>query len=231
MRQAVRNYIKEAKSEQKCSMMNFSTIDFIPFINYITKVLSTFDSKPYQYHILKVTEEKSLMAKEINVCVIYNIDTINPQHFTNINTESLLKYISGNVKDNKDFIYFEMKSNQIPVLDRELNVNLTSFLIEKFPYLTDVIYDLIAHKYERAMTQRDISYQELFLNLHNSYEKQIKDRQQFLIEEKNKLTKEEAKKERELNHIINFIQSTELDEGTKKILIYSVDKYRNSKQY
>ena len=227
MRQVVKNYIrKENIDSPNSSTINFAIVDFIPFLNYITKVLSIFDKKQYQYHILKVINDKSLMQKEMTVCLIYNTAVIDQRHFNVINTESLLNYVAGNVKDNKDFIYFEIKEKEIPLLDKSMNINLTSFLIDKFPYLNDIVYDIINHKYEKVMNNSDINYQELVSDLEKKYHIQIAERQKFLIEEKAKLTKEEQKKERELNQIIAFIEKTELDEGTKKMLIYSVDKYR-----
>ena len=59
MRQVVKNYIrKENIDSPNSSTINFAIVDFIPFLNYITKVLSIFDNKQYQYHILKVINDK-----------------------------------------------------------------------------------------------------------------------------------------------------------------------------
>ena len=78
MRQVVKNYIrKENIDSPNSSTINFAIVDFIPFLNYITKVLSIFDNKQYQYHILKVINDKSLMQKEMTVCLIYNTEVID----------------------------------------------------------------------------------------------------------------------------------------------------------
>ena len=75
----------------------------------------------------------------------------------------------------KDVILLEVnpKEKEIPLLDKSMNINLTSFLIDKFPYLNDIVYDIINHKYEKVMNNSDINYQELVSDLEKKYHIQI----------------------------------------------------------
>lgn len=226
MKQAVRNYLKRENSTvQKNSMVRFTTIETIPFIDYLAKVLSIFENKEYNYQIFNVKDDKKIYDNDITVCIIYNNKKINANHLNTVNKYSLIEYIASTIKDRKDFVYFEIKDNDLPLLDENLNVNLSSLLIKKFPYLKDIIYDLIAHKYENAMNNKPINYSFLTNKMKDEYAEEISARQQFLKEEEQKLNKEDQERNHEINEIINFIEQTKLDEGTKKILIYTIDKY------
>ena len=87
MRQVVKNYIrKENIDSPNSSTINFAIVDFIPFLNYITKVLSIFDNKQYQYHILKVINDKETKTKRLN---IYDFDNRKWQMLVSKNENNL----------------------------------------------------------------------------------------------------------------------------------------------
>lgn len=231
MRQIVRNYIKKEQDQtKKTSMSHFTTIEAMPFINYMVKVMSIFDDKNYQYKTLNVKDEKNILTPQITVCIIYNASSINKEYLNDINTSGLLEYVYINTKNKKDFIYFEIKDKMIPLLDQDLNINFTSLFLNKFSYISNIIYDLIAHKYEQAASNHEIDYNYLESNITNEYKNQIANRRVQLQEENQNLTKQEKQLDDEINMIIDFVSSREaLDEVTKKMIIYDVKK--NIKKY
>ncbi len=228
MRQITRMSINDMVEKGKKNYFNdVSMIKASDFYDYMVRVISLFDDKDYEYQVFNVTDDRLPYQKPISVFVMFNTKKIDKSHFGVIRTKGLIEYIASEVKNNKDFVYFEIKDEYISLLDNDLNVNLTSFIIKLFPYLEDIVYDVVKYKTSNMKSSVGIDYNYLYNCVKTDYEKEIVDRRKFLLEESSRVSFLDNIKNNELTHIIHVVENSNLDEGTKKILIYTIDKYRS----
>lgn len=218
-----KNVINKNDASDICNLGMFKASDFY---DYIVKVISIFDNKDYEYQIFNVTDERLPYKNPTSVFVMFDNSKINKNQFGFIRTKGLIEYIDSNKKEKRDFVYFDVNSHYVCLLDEDLNVNLTSYFIKLFPYLEGVIYDLVKYKSDTMIEGSLFSYDYLVNNINSVYTKEIKERRDYLTDEKTKLSLQNSIKNDELEHIIQVVGSSKLDEGTKKMLIYAIDKYR-----
>lgn len=225
MKLEVRNYIRKNKEnmEKGKSLSNFSSISTNDFYNYLKEVISIFENKTYIVKQIYVIDEKD--NRKILQTVLYNKEIISDYHFNNIKRKDTLSYVISEQKNSEDMLILPSKTD-ISLLTDKMDVNLPWKLLHHFPYLNEIVLDLINYKYECELENKSMNYECLIGNIIPNYHELITLNLNQRKSEKEKEIHENNIISSEINRIVSFIETSALDESKKKILIYEVKKLR-----